>query len=182
MRMEIEPDSKDWTWVLEQRCPECGFDPETIEPAAVASLVRRSIPAWITVLNRADARRRPDEDTWSPAEYACHVSDVFDVFGARLEQMLAQDDPTFPDWDQDETARVDDYAGQAPARIGPTLRVRGLHMAQRIEAIPRDAWQRTGRRSNGSVFTVETLLLYFWHDVAHHMSDVGIETRCSDVV
>jgi len=22
---EIQPDTKDWTWVLSQRCPECGF-------------------------------------------------------------------------------------------------------------------------------------------------------------
>ncbi len=173
MRMEIEPDSKDWTWVLEEPCVECGFDASQIDPRSVAAAVRASIPAWIAVLNRPDARRRPDETTWSPAEYACHVRDVFDVFGARLDQMLTQDDPTFPDWDQDETARLDDYAAQLPARIGPTLRVRGLHMAQRIEGIPGDAWRRTGRRSNGSVFTVESLLLYFWHDVAHHLADIG---------
>jgi hypothetical protein len=23
----ITPDTKDWTWVLERACPECGFDP-----------------------------------------------------------------------------------------------------------------------------------------------------------
>ena len=23
----ITPDTKDWTWVLERTCPECGFDP-----------------------------------------------------------------------------------------------------------------------------------------------------------
>ncbi|HEY5013683.1 MAG TPA: DinB family protein, partial [Acidimicrobiia bacterium] len=22
----ITPDTKDWTWVLERPCPECGFD------------------------------------------------------------------------------------------------------------------------------------------------------------
>ena len=24
--MTITPDTKDWTWVLRERCPECGFD------------------------------------------------------------------------------------------------------------------------------------------------------------
>lgn len=24
--MAIVPDTKDWTWVLERACPECGFD------------------------------------------------------------------------------------------------------------------------------------------------------------
>ena len=24
--MSITPDTKDWTWVLERPCPECGFE------------------------------------------------------------------------------------------------------------------------------------------------------------
>lgn len=171
--MAITPDTKDWTWVLHEPCAQCGLAAADVAPADVAGRVRASLPRWEEALGREDARVRPDTHTWSPTEYACHVRDVFDVFGARLDQMLTQDDPTFPDWDQDETARLDDYATQLPVRIGPTLRVRGLHMAQRIEAIPGDAWQRTGRRSNGSEFTVESLLLYFWHDVAHHLVDIG---------
>jgi hypothetical protein len=31
---------------------------------------------------------------------------------------------------------------------------------------------RTGRRSNGSVFTVASLSQYFLHDVVHHLWDV----------
>ena len=25
----IEPDTKDWTWVLDRPCPECGFEAST---------------------------------------------------------------------------------------------------------------------------------------------------------
>ena len=32
--MTIEPDTKDWTWVLDRPCPECGF-PERLVPARV---------------------------------------------------------------------------------------------------------------------------------------------------
>ncbi|MHB8274233.1 MAG: hypothetical protein ACYDC9_05635 [Dermatophilaceae bacterium] len=67
---EIEPDEKDWTWVLQRPWPECGFDVGTVAGRQVA---------------------------------------------ARL---------------------------------------------------------RTGRRSNGSVFTIETLGQYILHDVAHHLHDV----------
>ena len=28
----IEPDTKDWTWVIARPCPECGFDPSTVQP------------------------------------------------------------------------------------------------------------------------------------------------------
>ena len=26
----IDPDTKDWTWVLDRPCPECGFDPARV--------------------------------------------------------------------------------------------------------------------------------------------------------
>ena len=34
-------------------------------------------------------------------------------------------------------------------------------------------WDRPGRRSNGSVFTVDTLARYHLHDVEHHLHDVS---------
>jgi hypothetical protein len=33
-------------------------------------------------------------------------------------------------------------------------------------------WQRTGRRSDGAHFTVETFARYFIHDPVHHLYDV----------
>ena len=36
-----------------------------------------------------------------------------------------------------------------------------------------EQWRRTGTRSDGSVFTVESLGQYFLHDLAHHLVDVS---------
>ncbi len=33
-------------------------------------------------------------------------------------------------------------------------------------------WDRPGRRSNGSEFTIDTLACYHLHDVEHHLHDV----------
>jgi hypothetical protein len=33
-------------------------------------------------------------------------------------------------------------------------------------------WQRTGRRSDGASFTVETFARYLIHDPVHHLYDV----------
>ena len=38
--MPIVPDDKDWTWVLERPCPECGFDASTLAPESIAPLLR----------------------------------------------------------------------------------------------------------------------------------------------
>jgi hypothetical protein len=35
-----------------------------------------------------------------------------------------------------------------------------------------DQWQRTGNRSDGARFTVETFARYFAHDPVHHLYDV----------
>ena len=45
-------------------------------------------------------------------------------------------------------------------------------MAAALDAVGAEQWGRPGRRSNGSVFTVESLGRYFAHDVVHHAHDV----------
>ena len=113
--MAIEPDTKDWTWVLERRCDECGFDASTFPHEEVADLIRVSASAWRDVLAGGEGlRERPSPDWWSPLEYACHVRDVFRIYDERLSLMLDDDDPTFPNWDQDATAVEDRYGEQDP--------------------------------------------------------------------
>ena len=83
---------------------------------------------------KADARTRPEPGKWSPLEYACHVRDVLRLYDQRLELMLSQDDPLFPNWDQDETAVADRYAEQDPAEVAAALRQAALAIAGRFEA------------------------------------------------
>ena len=170
--MNIEPDTKDWTWVLDQACPECGLVAGEVAPTAVAGRVIDDLPRWEAVLARVEARERPSPTTWSPTEYACHVRDVFVLFGERIQLMLDEDDPLFANWDQDQTAIDDDYAAQRPSEVAAQLVAAGRAIASTFDAVPPDAWQRTGRRSNGSTFTVETLAQYFLHDAVHHLHDV----------
>ena len=42
-----------------------------------------------------------------------------------------------------------------------------------LDSVGPDEWQRPGRRSNGSAFTVDTLARYLLHDVVHHVHDVA---------
>src|SRR5690606_6043354 len=117
-------------------------------------------------------RERPDPTTWSPLEYACHVRDVFDVFDGRLHLMLDHDDPAFDNWDQDEAAVVGRYGEQEPVDVAAGLARTGERLAQSFSGVG-DRWERSGRRSNGSRFTVLTLGQYLAHDVLHHLHDVG---------
>ena len=171
--MSIEPDTKDWTWVLERPCPDCGFDATTFPRERVGDLIRANAAGWQPVLARADVRKRPAHDVWSPLEYGCHVRDVYRRFDERLEQMLTTDDPVFANWDQDATAVEDRYGEQDPAAVAHALSTAAARIADRFDTVTGEQWERPGRRSNGSLFTVESLARYLIHDPVHHLHDVG---------
>jgi hypothetical protein len=169
----ISPDDKDWTWVLDQRCPECGFDAASLTGASVPAIVRDAVRRWQSVLSGADVTERPEPLVWSALEYGCHTRDVFRRFDARARLMLDGDNPEFENWDQDATALEDRYSAQDPSRVSDELAAAGERIAGTYESVRPDQWTRTGRRSNGSVFTVDSLARYFAHDVLHHLNDVG---------
>jgi hypothetical protein len=171
--MAITPDTKNWTWVLDKPCTECGLDSRTVDPRAVSSVLRDNADAWVALLTSdGDLATRPSPDKWSPLEYGCHVRDVFRVFAGRLDAMLTSDDPAYDNWDQDATALADDYASQDPRTVAVDLRADAGTLADAFDAVPDDAWDRTGRRSDGARFTVATLSRYLVHDPVHHLYDV----------
>ena len=171
-RMSIAPDTKDWTWVLSRPCEECGLDTASVTRAQVGDRLRRAASDLAAALESPDATTRPRPDVWSPTEYACHVRDVFRLFLRRLELMLAEDHPLFDNWDQDATALEDDYASQQPAVVAAALLSAVEPLASRFDALPADAWDRVGRRSDGARFTVTTFGQYLVHDPVHHVWDV----------
>ncbi|WP_246086660.1 DinB family protein [Nocardioides humi] len=168
----IAPDTKDWTWVLDRPCPDCGFDAAAVDRGSFGAVIRDNAGFWATALADPLAGRRPAPDVWSPTEYACHVRDVHRVFAGRVQQMLTEDDPRFANWDQDEAAVAQRYDEQRAADVVPDLAGAAEAVATVYDGVPDDAWERPGRRSNGSVFTVETLGQYHLHDLVHHRWDV----------
>ncbi len=170
--MPIIPDTKNWTWVIDRPCPECGFDASNILVSDIPSLLRANAQAWVPVTGRQDVRTRPDESTWSPLEYAAHVRDVIRVTRERLIRALAEDDPLLPNWDQDATAVLDRYNEQDPAAVAAELVEAAEQLATALEGVPDGSWTRPMRRSDGSRFTVESLTQYFIHDPIHHLWDV----------
>jgi hypothetical protein len=178
---QIEPDTKDWTWVLDRPCEECGFDASTFDRHELPRAFRNNAQVWLAVLADPGAARRPRPDQWSPLEYACHVHDVHHVFHERVTSMLHQDTPQFPNWDQDVSAVEHDYAGQLPSIVGPTLVAAAYAVGDLYASVPTFAWQRRGIRSNGSEFTVETIGRYHLHDVVHHLYDVRAAAQAATV-
>jgi hypothetical protein len=171
--MPIVPDTKNWTWVAERPCPECGFDPHDYSDAAIAPAVRENAASWPAVLSRATVRDRPNDSTWSPLEYAAHVRDVLKVYRERVRLMVDTDDPLYPNWDQDETAVAEKYNEQDPSVVAAELAAGASELSAVFDSLNADQWQRIGRRSDGASFTISRMATYMTHDLVHHRWDVS---------
>ncbi len=168
-----QADDKDWTWVLDKPCPDCGADVTNLTMAAVAALNRSNAAAWADVLaSSGTVAERPSPDVWSPLEYAAHVRDVFRLFLVRLDLMLKQDNPTFANWNPNETAEAERYDLQDPATVASELTAAAEALAARFEALTPQQLERRGRRSDGADFTVLSFARYEIHDPLHHLWDV----------
>ncbi len=200
----IEPDTKDWTWTVERRCPECGFDASRIGAGELAAAVRDLTAPWPARLSAEDAHRRPVPTIWSPLEYACHIHEVLEVFRGRFELIAAEDNPALPNWDQDAAAIEGQYAAADPERIAREIPERAEDLVGALAAFGAEdaggqdvqnpyenageadetttkigggGWGRTAVRSDGATFTALTLGRYLLHDLAHHLHDVGLDPR-----
>jgi SAM-dependent methyltransferase len=169
---DLEPDAKDWTWVLGRRCEECGLDVRDVERHDLPRAFRSNAQVWHALLADPGAAQRTRPDRWSTLEYACHVHDVHQVFHDRVSSMLVEDTPHFPNWDQDRSAVEGRYAAQLPSIVGPTLVAAAYAVSDLYASVPPLSWHRRGVRSDGSEFTVESLGRYHLHDVVHHLHDV----------
>ena len=179
--MTLEPDTKDWTWVLDRPCDECGFDAASFDRPAIPRAFRKNAQVWFALLADPAAAERTRSDRWSTLEYACHVHDVHQIYHDRVSQMLVEHNPVFENWDQDLSAEEGRYADQLPSIIGPTLVAAAYAIGDLYDSVPPLSWQRRGRRSDGHEFTVETLARYQLHDVVHHLHDVRFAARAATV-
>ncbi|MGO8876060.1 MAG: DinB family protein [Acidimicrobiales bacterium] len=178
----LTPDTKDWTWVLGRACPECGFDASHCAADSVAGLVRANAAAWHDLLLQgAVSPGRPDDATWSPLEYACHVRDVYRRYDDRIVRMLTEQDPLFQNWDQDASAVEERYGEQDPVTAVADLEANAATLARRLGGLSEADWQRPGRRSDGASFTVATIARYMIHDTVHHVWDVTARDRSANL-
>ena len=171
--MPIEPDSKDWTWVLERPCPECGFDASTFPAAGVAALIRSNAVAWERLLWAVDdLRRRPGDGRWSTLEYACQSAMSAASMTNASNSCSTTTIPLMPTGTRTPPRPEDDYNAQDPSTVATELRSAAHGLAEAFDQVEGAQWQRTGRRSDGARFTVDSFSRYLVHDPVHHLFDV----------
>ena len=76
---------------------------------AVLMSTADAIQAMLEQIGDAEASTRPAPGKWSAAEIVCHLADCELVFGFRLRQTLAENNPIIQPFDQDNWAKA--YTG-----------------------------------------------------------------------
>lgn len=171
------PDHKNWAWVLERPCDQCSYDASLVDRNDLGARFRSNAAAWRGVLQRGEivSRRPPVDDdeppVWSALEYGAHVRDVYELVDERLKRMLKKSNPTFKDWDQNRAAIKGKYNEQEPDKVAYKLALNAGKVADTYDRLSADEWSRTGERSDGQAFTVESFGIYILHDLEHHLCD-----------
>ena len=171
--MPIVPDTKDWTWVLAASLPgvrlrqlharvDAGPGDGSGQRRRMARRPRRRACAATSVGRRlVGARVRLPRARRLPAVRRAIAADARGGRSAVRQLGSGRD--------RDRAALRPSVAVEGGGRVG----VGRVRLAARFEIGLGDQWERTGRRSDGAVFTVDTFARYFVHDPIHHLHDVA---------
>ncbi|HVD63430.1 MAG TPA: DinB family protein [Lapillicoccus sp.] len=159
----------------EHACERCGLAYADLSVDRCIALVTDSGSALAARLTTGDdrgLRRRPEPETWSVVEYACHVRDVLWVFAVRVHRGVHEERPSLDPMYNDWRAERFGYARVPVDVLLAELRTATEGFVAEVRAVPEDAWNRTVVRRPEEVRTVRWLVRQAAHECVHHLGDV----------
>jgi DinB family protein len=138
------------------------------DPLAMQSDSPRIIAELIAGISETALRQRPFPNKWSVVEIIAHLAEDELTSSWRYRQMIENSGCSLAGFDQDEWARLGDYASWKPAealQMFRLLREANLRMLRRLTA---DEWERFGVHAERGRITVKDLALHMaGHDMNH---------------
>ena len=113
--------------------------------------------------------RRPDAKNWAAKEVVCHLRDIEEVFGARVEQILVMEvDPTLIVSDADRLAEERQYLrNDVTAALG-SFRLRRAETLERFGRMTADQWEKGAVHPALGRLTIDRVLsIMAYHDDIH---------------
>jgi hypothetical protein len=155
-------------------CGECRYD-FAEDPVRLAQRCA-AFSTGMSGLLRATAPevllRRPDPRTWSPLEYAAHVSEAVPWYVARVQKVLREAEPRLTAFDFDLAASEGNYRQRDVGTVTEDLRRACAELAEVARSVTGDDLARAGTGSDGTPRTVRVLLARAGHELAHHELDI----------
>lgn len=113
--------------------------------------------------------RRPDEKNWAAKEVVCHLRDTEEVFGARMEQVLAMDvDPVLVATNPDRWAVERQYLVNEISRALDAFRQRRGETLELFAKLTLAEWEKGAvHPALGRIALDKFLSIIAWHDDNH---------------
>ena len=138
------------------------------DPIAMQRETPELLARLIEAASDDDLRRQPAQGKWSVSGILAHLAEDELASSWRYRQMLENDGVSLAGFDQDEWARLGDYASWAPKEalvLFRLLREANLRMLARLTS---EQWQRSGVHAERGRITVADLARHMaGHDVNH---------------
>lgn len=171
-------------------CPDCGswpgrfrkfvpvFNADNAEPtdpwAVLAMLARNSddLESLVGDLSEEICTRRPGSGVWSIREHVAHFCDAQETLDARIDRMLAEDDPDLAVLSIFELASQDELHPEMTADMLAAFRRKRASCVARLEALPLHNLWRTGRHAEFGRLTILRQANYMACHEQTHLPDI----------
>lgn len=102
---------------------------------------------------------RDGPDGWTVTEIVCHVRDFGVIYHDRCKQIMSEENPTFPRYDQAALAVERHYNDQDVQTAYAELVANYEAIAAFFESVPDDAWDRIGQHPEQGPYTLNKILM-----------------------
>ncbi len=161
---------------MTDHCDWCGFRYDVSAARAAGDEILRGTEQLAAIIETADTdlTKRPDPQTWSALEYACHVRDVLLVQRERVLLARRHDRPSLVPMGRDERVAHDGYNEQSPADVARQLGDAAALFAGVLGRLDDVAWRRTliYNFPAPAERDLRWLAVHTHHEVQHHLADV----------
>jgi hypothetical protein len=138
------------------------------DPLALQSNAPRIAAELIARVPEQALRLRPFPDKWSVGEIIAHLAEDELVSSWRYRQMIENSGCALPGFDQDEWARLGDYASWKPSDALDLFRLLREANLRMLNQLTSDEWERLGVHGERGKFTVRDLARHMaGHDINH---------------
>jgi len=108
-------------------------------------------------------------DKWSLKELVCHIWRVQQVFGGRLEAMLAADNPAITSYEPEGDAEFEKLTARPAAESLAGFLADRARLGALLAGLSPQQWHRSGRHPEFSRYDIHFQVEYMAHHEAHHI-------------
>ena len=160
-------------------CERCGFDYDAQDPSQASALIDEFADVYTAKLSGEAAkdpdrwRHRPDHQTWSALEYACHVRDCFALYDFRIHRAIEEERPVLPPMRRDEVVLEMAYNEQDPGTVASETGRTSASLSTLLKELGGGDWERVAVRE-GQELSVAWMARNMVHEARHHLVDIDI--------